>query len=114
MDTITTRTNYLNKELTNNIAEYDLGSFTMDDFNFGREQFLVVKAIDVARPDILSFRAYNTQNYWWFLMWYNGIMDIWNDLAEGVVLKYPSIEHVRMFLRTRAKKVKDNRNNKQE
>ena len=27
MDNITSRTNYLNKELVNNIAQYDLGSF---------------------------------------------------------------------------------------
>lgn len=109
MDTITTRTNYLNIESVDNVAEYDLGSLTKGDFNFGPEKILVVRDMDVPRPDILSYRAYGTQNYWWFLMWYNGITDIWNDLVPNMILVYPDIYYVREFLKNRMQKAKDNR-----
>ena len=109
MDTITTRTNYLNIESVDGIAEYDMASMTKDGFDFGPERILVVRAIDVGRPDVLSYRAYGTQNYWWFLMWYNNITDIWNDLVEGLILKYPDIYYVREFLKARMEKTKDNR-----
>lgn len=109
MDTITTRTNYLNIEKVDDVSEYDLACLKKDDFDFGPERAMVVKAREICRPDILSYRAYNTQNYWWFLMWYNGISDIWNDLCEGMVLVYPDIYYVREFLKERMQKTKDNR-----
>ena len=27
-------------------------------------------------------------------MWYNGISDIWNDLRDGLMLRYPQYEMV--------------------
>lgn len=111
MDIITARTNYLNIETVDGVSEYDLGSFSKGDFNFGPEYTLVVREKDIGRPDILSYRAYGTQNYWWFLMWYNGITDIWNDLASEMILVYPDVYYVREFLKQRMRKTKDNRTN---
>lgn len=110
MDTLTTRTNYLNLEHVDKNSEYDLGTMCKDGFDFGPERYLAVREQDECRPDLLSYRAYGTQNYWWFLMWYNGIMDIWNDLARDQILVYPDIEKVREFLKERALKRNDNRN----
>ena len=39
MDNITSRTNFLNKELVDNIAQYDLGSFFQDGYDFGKESY---------------------------------------------------------------------------
>lgn len=97
---LATRTDYLQKLVIDDIAQYDLGSFDPDGYDFGKENFLQVRQMDIARPDLLSYRAYGTMNYWWFLMWYNGICDVWNDLAENQVLKYPDLDVVREFLRS--------------
>ena len=43
MDNITSRTNFLNKELVDNIAQYDLGSFFQDGYDFGKESYLLVR-----------------------------------------------------------------------
>ena len=114
MDNITSRTNFLNKELVENIAQYDLGSFMKEGYNFGPESYIVVRKIDECRPDLLSYRAYNTQNYWWFIMWYNNYCDAWNDITENQIVRYPSLQKVRDFLKWRLSKTRDNRNKPKE
>mgnify|MGYP003501153090 FL=1 len=108
MDNITSRTNYLNKELVDDIAQYDMGSFFQDGYDFGKCQYMFVRKQDECRPDILSYRAYGTANYWHFIMWFNSFMDPWNDLVEGQVIKYPPIQKVRDFFKWRLRKTKDN------
>lgn len=44
---------------------------------------------DIARPDRISYRLYETQEYWWLLMKYNNIDDVWNELYGGLVLQVP-------------------------
>lgn len=105
MSTFASRADYLQKLVIDGVAQYDFGSFDPDDYDFGKENLLVVREQDVCRPDVLSYRAYGTMNYWWFLMWYNGICDIWNDLAASQVLRYPDINVVQDFLQ---KMKKDN------
>lgn len=109
MDNITERTNYLNKELVDNIAQYDMGSLYFDSYDFGPVSYYRVKKIEECRPDIISYRIYGTQNYWWFIMLFNGYTDVWNDITENQIIKYPDIQKVRDFLKERLKKVKDNR-----
>lgn len=109
MDTITSRTNYLNKDIVDGIAQYDLGSFDYDDFDFGKEEYLIVRKNEECRPDLLSYRAYGTQNYWWFICSYNKFSDIWNDIVENQVIWYPNIQKVREFLKWRLSRTRDNR-----
>jgi hypothetical protein len=102
MATIASRKEYLQKVLVDGVLQYDLGSFDADGYDFGKENFLVVRDNEACRPDLISMRAYGTMNYWWFIMWYNGITDIWNDLRrdsdDPLILKYPDIDVVRDFL----------------
>lgn len=111
MDNITERTNFLNLENVDEISQYDLGSLYMDSYDFGQFSYYRVKKNEECRPDIISYRIYGTQNYWWFLMWINNYSDIWNDIVENQVIKYPNIQKVRDFLKERLKKVRDNRKN---
>lgn len=95
MKNITYRTNYLSEEDVEGIKEYDLGSMDFGNFDFGSVLYYMVRDVDIGRPDIISQRLYGTTNYWWFLMWFNGVSDVWNDLRAGMVLKYPAIERIR-------------------
>lgn len=114
MATIASRTEYLQKVLVDGILQYDLCSLDADDYDFGKENFIVVRDNEECRPDLISLRAYGTMNYWWFIMWYNGITDIWNDLKRDpekpLILKYPDLEVVRDFLIS----VKKDNNNPEE
>lgn len=104
MDTFSSRTRFLQKLVIDGIAQYDLGSLDADGYDFGKENFIAVRAKDLCRPDLISYRAYGTMEYWWFIMWYNGICDVWNDLAEDQILKFPDIEVVEEFLTSVEKK----------
>jgi hypothetical protein len=39
-------------------------------------------------PDLISFREYESEDYWWHIMTYNGICRIC-DIVEGQTLKIP-------------------------
>lgn len=99
MDNITLRKNYLKTNVVDEITEIDLGSLSFKDFDFGEYKYIRVRECDLCRPDVLSMLAYQTTNYWWFLMWSNGISDIWNDLRENMLLKVYDINVVREIFR---------------
>jgi hypothetical protein len=40
-------------------------------------------------PDLISFREYGTEDFWWHIMCYNGICSF-RDIAEGITLKIPN------------------------
>lgn len=46
-----------------------------------------------ARPDIISNKIYGSTQYWWILLFYNDIISF-EDLANGVVIKYPDLADV--------------------
>ena len=94
MNNITYRPNYLKEEDTEGFLEYDLGSINFGNYDFGETKSYMVHYYDVGRPDIISQNIYGTSNLWWFVMWYNGIGDIWNDLRDGLMLRYPQYEMV--------------------
>lgn len=41
-------------------------------------------------PDLISFREYETEDYWWHIMSYNGICRF-RDIVEGMTLKIPNL-----------------------
>ena len=42
-----------------------------------------------ARLDLVSLRVYGTDRLWWVLAYANNIIDPFQDVVEGMVLKYP-------------------------
>lgn len=99
METITSRNRYLKTNNINGINEHDMGSFNVKDFDFGDFVYIMITDEEVGRPDLISYKCYGGMNYWWFLMWYNGITDVWNDLSFGVVLKIPAQSKIDEFMR---------------
>lgn len=41
-------------------------------------------------PDLISLREYNSEDYWWHIMAYNGICRF-RDIVEGITLKIPEL-----------------------
>lgn len=97
---ITTRTNFLQTVNVDDVLQKDLGSFELPPhYKFDNVSYYKVREVDVARPDLISYRCYGTTNYWWFLMEYNGICDIWNDIFEDQILEIPSLNDIRTYIR---------------
>lgn len=41
-------------------------------------------------PDLISFRQYGTEDFWWHILAFNGICS-YRDIVEGLTLKIPDI-----------------------
>ena len=94
MDNITYRTNYLKEANVEGFSEYDLGSINFGNYDFGETNNYMVHYYEVGRPDIISQNIYGTTNLWWFILWFNNVSDPWNDLRDGMMIKYPQFEMV--------------------
>lgn len=46
--------------------------------------------VEEFRPDLISYKIYNTVNYWSIIMLYNDIINI-EDLVSGMTLNYFSV-----------------------
>lgn len=86
MRSITNRSNYYIVHEIDGINEVDLSSIDLSNFKFNTWKYIIVKADEVGRPDLISKRVYGTSNYWWILLALpqNGIADVWNDLRQRI------------------------------
>lgn len=90
-----TRDNYLKTRKTKFGLEKEMVTNNFNRFTFRFPYTLyTVKEVDIQRPDLISMKNYNRQDYWWFLMKYNGIDDVWNELFSGQVIKIPDVRDI--------------------
>jgi Base plate wedge protein 53 len=52
---------------------------------------------DVMRPDLISYKVYQTTDYWWLILYVNDIHDPLNDIKSGQVIKIPNILDIFSF-----------------
>lgn len=104
MENITHRTNYLSDVEVDDVIQKDMSSMNFGDFDWGPIAYYQCSQFDIGRPDLISYKIYGTTNYWWFLMWFNGVADVWNDLREKMVIAYPDLTIVREALKTARRK----------
>lgn len=52
------------------------------------DKFLLINSSNEYRPDLVSYAAYGTVDYWWYIMEFNGIKDIY-DFKSGITLRIP-------------------------
>jgi len=90
------RTNFLTEVSSQRrVYEYDLLSMNWDLFQINHTiQYDNIKATDINRPDLLSYRIYGDSQYWWILCKFNNIDDIWNDMYIGGDLVIPSLADI--------------------
>lgn len=77
------RTDFLKTESVDGVEEKDLLSSTYNEYKFKRPMVNYrLQYEDYCRPDIISLKAYGTQDYWWVVLKCNPqIEDIWNDFV---------------------------------
>ena len=86
------RENFLTKEVVDNYVELDLSSSQFKSFDPKRPmRYYTIIEDDTQRPDNLSLKLYGRMEYWWIVLKWNGIDDVWNDMTVGEVIKVPDI-----------------------
>lgn len=100
------RTKFFNKNLLNGIKENDLPFNGFDPKYFKRAKTTyMIKADDVQRPDLISYKVYGRVNYWWIIMKINKIEDVWNDLVPGRQLQIPNVNDIDEYLKRASRKL---------
>ena len=58
--------------------------------------------VEEFRPDLISFKFFDTTEYWWVIMAYNNLLSI-EELTTNTILEIPSEESLsKLFFRLRA------------
>ena len=52
------------------------------------DKFVLINSSTEYRPDLVSYAAYGTVDFWWYIMEFNGIKDIY-DFKSGLTLRIP-------------------------
>jgi hypothetical protein len=81
------------------VIEQDLLYNYWDLFEIKRPlQYFTLSRAFIGRPDLLSIQVYGNQKYWWLLLKYNNIDDIWNDMEVGDIISIPDVNDLDDFL----------------
>lgn len=94
------RDHFLDHYIVDGVEELDMQSSYFGDFseNLLCKNYTIVRYSEEHRPDLLSYRLYSTPEMWWVLLKLNGISDVWHDLVQGVTIKYPDSQYLKVFL----------------
>lgn len=94
------RTDFFKKVTVEGKIEVDPLQHTLGLFRIKRPyQIHVVTAGEEGRPDLISYRYYNTVEYWWLICVANDIQCPFLELYPGRELKVPSILDIADFYR---------------
>lgn len=99
-----TRSNFLNNISVDGIQEKDINDMKWGKLTITRPiTYYKINEGDIQRPDLVCNRIYGNMQYFWVLMKFNQIDDIWNDLTAGDIIKCPNaldIEHYFSVVKT--------------
>ncbi len=100
------RVKFYETRVINSLDECDFILSDIQDFKIIRPTtFYTIRYEDIQRPELLAYKLYGNQDYWWILMYVNEIHDVWNDITEGKIIKIPNIKDINeWYLNTKRKK----------
>ena len=58
----------------------------------------IIPANQQNRPDLIAHTIYGSEDYWWLVFWYNGIVDPFAYLVAGKVLLVADLSSVNSLL----------------
>lgn len=79
------------RETVDGVEELDYLQTDLSRANFRVDRTITITDATKYRPDILSKIAFGSYHFGWLLMDYNDIIDPYEELHTGRVLKIPSI-----------------------
>jgi len=85
------RLNFYHDVVVENIRQLDFLWNSLSDFKMKYEPISYrVKATDILRPDMISYKCYGVVDFWWIILLVNGIENPFTDLIEGDLLSIPN------------------------
>ncbi len=83
-----------------NIKEYDLSNSYFRYFKAIKptRPFQITK-YDANRPDRVSREAYGIMDYWWIILKFNNISDVFYEFQEGDIIEIPDVQDIKDFLK---------------
>ena len=89
-----------------NVKEYDLGAsyFRLFKAINPTRPFQLTK-YDANRPDRVSMEVYGVMDYWWIILKFNNIADVFYEFQEGDIIQIPDVQDIKVFLKTVQKKI---------
>lgn len=61
-------------------------------------QYFVVTESEAGLPDAISKMFYDTEELWWMICIYNGIIDPYTELVGGMRIKIPDLQQVTLAM----------------
>lgn len=86
------RLKFYETALVDGVSELDYLKSNLNKFNpkYGVVSYRVTES-DLMRPDLISYRMYQTVEYWWLILLYNQVLDPFAELKVGDLLYIPNI-----------------------
>jgi len=92
------RTKFFKKLTVNDINEVDFLWNTLSSFQSNHNSgYYRIKGDEVGQPDLISYRIYNTEKYWWIICLVNQIQNPFVDMTEGSIIQLPNIRDIYDF-----------------
>ncbi len=92
------RTKFFKKSTINNIDELDFLQNTLSSFKIRHSRgYYRIRGDEVGQPDLISYRIYGTELYWWIICLVNQIENPLEDIEEGSIIQIPDIRDIYDF-----------------
>lgn len=89
------RDNYLKTVTINSVLEKELTTNSFSDYRFKYPcSYFTITSRHIQRPDLISNDMYNRIDLWWFVLKFNNIDDVWNEIYISQKIKIPDIRDI--------------------
>lgn len=95
------------KEVTvDSVDQLDMLDSSLSEFTMKRSPagYYRVTQADIGNPDLIAYKVYQNERYWWLICLANGVMDPRNDLEVGQLLTIPNILDINDFYKKRKRR----------
>lgn len=92
------RTDFYNIVITRGNQEYDFLQNSLSNFvmNYPVSYYRTVQE-DLGRPDLISYKVYQTVEYWWLICYVNDIENVFSDIVVGELYQIPNVLDIYSF-----------------
>ena len=91
------RSNFIDTTNETGTLQYDFLNNSFSKFKFSRKTSPYRIAADDINPRMISLKVYGTYDYWWIILAYNNILDVYTEIVPGNLIEIPDIRDIEDF-----------------
>lgn len=92
------RSDFYKKVVVDDVTELDFMNNPLSGFAISYEpQYYRVESSDLMRPEIISYKCYGSEEFWWVIMLVNQVDNPLLDLVIGQILTIPNMLDIYTF-----------------